>query len=151
MIELQNFILNLLLVLAVPAVVALTLGAWQFVKAKIAEVKAGMSLEHIQLLDSLVMMAVQAAEQSGLAGLIANEGAVKKAEAVRIVQDALRSRGWDTLADAVPEIAARIEAAILLQLHKPMIEDSGDVIINQPVTMTESTLSGGAQPTILRK
>lgn len=149
MIEIQNFIVLIIFVAIGAAVPALAFAAWQFVNAKITEVKAGLSLEQLQLLDNLINMAVQAAQQAGLAGLISNLGSEKKIEAIRIVQDALRSRGLDVLADNVGEIAARIEAAILLEIHKPVSPaDEGDVIINQPNLQASASVGQPAGRTI---
>lgn len=82
-------------------------------------VRSMMSAEQEQVVSALVRMVVQAAEQTGLNDEIANTGEAKKQFAITTLQEALRARGLGTIADSIPELEARIEAAINQEVQIP--------------------------------
>jgi len=113
--ELTDFIVNLLIALvtvATPFVLAqftLLLRRWQQLYA------AQVTLEQDLIIRSIVTLAVRAAEQSGIAGLIADEATNKKAWATLQAQDWLSERG---IVVDLNSISGQIEAAINEEVHK---------------------------------
>jgi hypothetical protein len=66
-------------------------------------------------------IAVQAAEQSGLAGLIVNAGQEKKRYAIEAMQNLLTARGIHL---DVGAIESAIEAAVLTQIKSTPVEET---------------------------
>lgn len=96
-----------LLVLALPIVVA---AAFQWVRVKSAEFKQNLSKENLAILETGIGMAVRAAEQAGLSGVLAS-GAEKKDYAINAVQAYLNRAG-------VPVDVAEISTLLEAEVHK---------------------------------
>lgn len=79
------------------------------------------NVEQEKQITSLVNMAVQAAQQTGLLDEVLKDGAAKKAYALQVLQDSLKARGLGKFAEYIPELSARIEAAINQQVHYPPV------------------------------
>lgn len=109
---LSGMLIDLIVPVFAAMSIALLYRVFQFVKSKI-------SVEQEMLIRQLVNMAVQAAEQTGLNREIADTGEAKKQFAITTLQDALRARGLGVFADYIPELEARIEAAINQQIQIP--------------------------------
>jgi hypothetical protein len=113
---LNQFLLGALGILA-PIVLGFV-AAW--LKSKRDAVRAGMTTDELYLLDSLSTVAVQAAEQAKLAGLIKE----KKNYAVDIMVNYLTSRGVKIDLKAID---ALIEAAVLREFGKSQNKSIGFV------------------------
>lgn len=108
--EVQTFITQLLVVsisTLLPILVAYVIG---YIRAKKNEFLARLSQEQVMLLESVVNIAVRAAEQSGLAGYIENTAQQKLEYAEAYVQTYLKNAGWGGIDVAL--IRGAIEAAI---------------------------------------
>lgn len=111
-------LVEILVPLAVTALILLISKARSWISSKLSE-------QQESTLNLLVEMAVMAAEQSGLTGAIRDEGREKKEFALRLLQDMLEARGLNRMAANLPELSARIEAAILQGLQrKPAIVEA---------------------------
>ena len=132
--ELQTFIQIVsreLIALVIPAVAAFVV-AWIYAKRK--EVMAKLTASQIALLENWVQIVVQAAEQSGLANLIANTAEAKKKYAIDALQIIVDTHGFKGF--SVAELEANIEAAILNGVHQPGAvrvdkAPQNEVIVNQ--------------------
>jgi hypothetical protein len=105
---LQPFLETLLQVLA-PIVVAL-LAVW--LKGVLAELKAKISVEHLNFLTALAHQFVVAAEQTSLTGEIKNIGAVKKALVLALLQSEADAHNIKIDVDT---LSAIIEAAFVAE------------------------------------
>jgi hypothetical protein len=99
-------VVEVLLTVALPFLLA---RLFQWLAQELKVVRSKLSIEQLALLSAIASMAVTAAQQSGLAGLIENIGTVKKQYAIQIVQSYLDSKGIDM---DVSVIEAAIEAAV---------------------------------------
>lgn len=108
--------------LALLLVLVNTFGAYlvyrfrQWTELQVQNLRAQMSAEQLAVLDMGVKLAVQAAEQSGLADKAIATGAAKKTMAEKIVQSWLESRGIQFNALT---ISAAIERALLAGWQYP--------------------------------
>lgn len=73
-------------------------------------------------IDALVVIGVQAAEQSGLKGHIEDVGIQKLAYATRYVQSEARKLGFGHLVDNTEDLQARIESALREGWHQGVSE-----------------------------
>lgn len=90
--------------------------AIQFWNAKKTEIRLRLGEQRFAALQSGLTFILQGAQQSGLAGVIANEGAAKKEYAVQAMQAWLKGYGFTM---DVKAIEAAIEAAFLQGLQNP--------------------------------
>jgi len=122
-----EILLKALIMLVVPAI---TYAIYVYLKARAAEVWANMDDKQRAEFMTLVGIVVQAAEQSGLKGVILNEGKAKKQYAIDVLQAAADSRG---IKISVAEIAAVIEQAIYQGVHKDKMAfikgQAGEIIV----------------------
>jgi hypothetical protein len=79
-----------LLIIAIPVVIAFM---FQWLRQKGAEVRAHLTAQQQQFIDTAISFAVRAAEQAGLSNQLAGGGQAKKAYAVKAAQDYLDRLG----------------------------------------------------------
>jgi len=102
-----TLIIQAVIAAAVPVIVSLVV---KWVAAKAAWAASQLKADQLSLLRIAVVTAIKAAEQSGLAGVIAEDGKAKKAAAIQWIQAYLNQLG---LKIPVAVIEAELEAAIL--------------------------------------
>ncbi len=109
-----------LLVLAIPIVVVFL---FQWLRQKEAEVRARLTVQQQQFVDTAVSLAVRAAEQAGLSNQLAGGGQAKKAYAVKAVQDYLNRLGIKV---DVNLLVTLLEAEVHKQFSNaaPMVDDA---------------------------
>lgn len=147
--SLSQFVQLLLYTVAVPALVTLSSAGIRWLKAKALEAKAKLPGELIYTLETVAKMAVAAAEQSGLADLIANDGKAKKAWAMRYAENMLRQQyglilDLDSLGDAwwqgvVHSLDGAIEAGVQAQNVNRNVPEGRAMV-------TPNDFRAGAQP-----
>lgn len=147
--QVVTFITLLIGLLISGAVPVITVAFYRWIAARATEIQARLSADQIAQFRSLVAMAIMAAEQSGLAGLIQNIGTEKKRLATDTLQAIVDARGWHI---PIQQIESEIEAAIAQGLESaktltpPPALDSTMPIMPRPVlinpTVDESSLGG---------
>ena len=118
-VEIQHFIFEIVMSLVVAIIVPfLAMQLAKIARDVVAYVKNHTDKQTEVMLETIIGIAVRAAEQAGVDRLIKEGYSDKKSYAISVVQAYLRARGLGTLADNVEELAARIEEAILLGLQE---------------------------------
>lgn len=87
----------------------------QITNALVARIEGEIGASNFEMLKSMAIEAVHAAEQSGLNDMIANVGEEKKRFALKYVQDLLDARGVDI---SLNEIDVAVEAAVNKTFNK---------------------------------
>jgi hypothetical protein len=108
--EIQDFLMVVLQMLITAFVPVLAALVWQWVQAKRAQIIDGLEASRYATFLTLLEVAVQAAEQAGIADLIANTAEAKKRYALNQLQLMLARYGFDKI--NVVELSGWIEAAI---------------------------------------
>lgn len=114
--EIQLFLQSLLLLIINAAVPVVTAYAVRWLLGKIAEGKTRLTTEQLFLVDMVVRMVVQSAEQSGLKGLIENTGRAKKEYALQRATEILAEQGLAQI--DIRLIADTIEAKLNEGVHQ---------------------------------
>lgn len=109
-----NIFLSAVLVVIVPPI-AYRLFKW--LQAREKDVEASLSASQLDTLRYVADLAVKAAQQSGLADLIANTGEEKKAWAITFAQTLLNELGLPEVSAVT--LAGLIEAGINAGVHLP--------------------------------
>lgn len=117
--EIQKFLELVTLSIISIIVPALAYAVRQWLVQRIAEGRSRLSLEQVMFLDMTIDMLVKSAEQSGLVGLIRNEGEAKKQWVIERAYQEAQKRGFSDI--DIQLIADTIEAKINEGVHKPMI------------------------------
>ena len=109
-----------LLVIAIPVVIGFL---FQWLRQKGAELRAHLTTQQEQFIDTAVSTAVRAAEQAGLSNQLAGGGQAKKAYAVKAVQDYLDRLGIKL---DVNQFVILIEAEVNKQFSNaaPVVDDA---------------------------
>ena len=109
-----------LLVIAIPVVIGFL---FQWLRQKGAELRAHLTTQQEQFIDTAVSTAVRAAEQAGLSNQLAGGGQAKKAYAVKAVQDYLDRLGIKL---DVNQLVILIEAEVNKQFSNaaPVVDDA---------------------------
>jgi len=108
----QDFATMFLQSFLVVAVPPLAYMVYQFIKSQLKLVRSRLSSEQLFLLEAIGSIAIKSAEQAGINKFIEDTAYEKKKYAVKAMQDLLRSRGLEILADNVSVISDIIEAGI---------------------------------------
>ena len=111
----DTFLTQLLQVVLSAVATILTAVIVPWVIAKIKSLQSQVGAETFFAIQQTASIAVAAAEQSGLAGLITNIGAEKKAYAISAMQKLLEAQG---IRVDVGRIESAIEAAVLDQIRQ---------------------------------
>ncbi len=112
----ENSILQLVLETLITVLVPILVGYLvKFIDAKIKELHSFVERENLWYVYDVVKQLVYAAEQSGLAGLIAAEGAAKKEYVLKKAQEYLDAKGIKV---NVSTLEAMIEAAVYEAFNK---------------------------------
>ena len=107
----MNELLNTLLVTLLPVLATALVGFLvRWINAQTAKIQAQIGETNWRTINSFIELSVMAAEQSGLAGLIKNEGTAKKEFVLKLVQDFLNEKGFEEI--DVKRVDAAIEAAV---------------------------------------
>lgn len=111
---------QLLLILAIPILVAFL---FQWLRQKNAEIRARLSLQQQQFIDSALGLAVRAAEQMGATQQLSGGAQAKKAFAIKTAQDYLNRLGIKLDVSAV---ATLVEAEVNKQFSSatPVVNDA---------------------------
>jgi hypothetical protein len=109
-----------LLVIAIPVVIAVLL---QWLRQKGAELRAHLTAQQQQFIDTATSLAVRAAEQAGLSNQLAGGGQAKKAYAVKAAQDYLGRLGIKL---DVTMLTTLLEAEVNKQFSNaaPVVDDA---------------------------
>lgn len=129
-----NSIIQMVLAAVLPVLagfIAAYVKQWLVVKQKELELKIGD--QRSWMIREAIRIAINAAEQSGLAGLIEKEGAAKKAYAIESARRQLRALGIDI---NVLEIVDLIEAAVFEEFNKKNEPDATVKISGTPGNLT---------------
>ena len=115
----QSIILDLLVLLVVKIVapLAFLLFTMLIMKAN-SWFKAKLSQEQLSMAKMLAATAVQAAQQSGLAGIITNDAKSKKQFAVDYLTRELKNLGLGSIAKEVGSISALLESELNQGSHR---------------------------------
>ncbi len=111
MASLSQFVMLLLQVVitaAIPFVLNIVL---KWVNVRLAMIKTQVGGDQISLFREAVSVVVAAAEQSGVAGIIENEGKAKKQWAIDTLQKIVTAHGWSI---SVAQIEAEIEHGVAM-------------------------------------
>lgn len=114
--ELQKFFELVLLQIISNLVPIIVSGILGFTVTEIAKFLKKLDPKTLVILDGIVAMVVQAAEQSAIIGAIENTAKAKKAWAMERVKTFLKNMGLNYI--DVDVIEAAIESAILKGIHK---------------------------------
>jgi hypothetical protein len=108
-----------LLIIAIPVVVAFL---FQWVRQTGSEIRAHLTAQQQQFIDTAISIAVRAAEQAGLSNQLAGGGQAKKAYAVKAAQDYLDRLGIKL---DVNMLTTLLEAEVNKQFSNaaPMVDD----------------------------
>ena len=109
-----------LLIIAIPVVVVFL---FQWLRQKESELRAHLTTQQQQFIDSAISLAVRAAEQAGLSNQLAGGGQAKKAYAVKAAQDYLDRLGIKL---DVNMMATLLEAEVNKQFSNaaPVVDDA---------------------------
>ena len=109
-----------LLVIAIPVVVAFL---FQWLRHKEGELRAHLTAQQQQFIDTAISIAVRAAEQAGLSNQLAGGGQAKKAYAIKAAQDYLNRLGIKL---DVNMLATLLEAEVNKQFSNaaPVVDDA---------------------------
>jgi superfamily 6 holin (LLH) len=118
-VEVQSVLFDLLVLLVVKVIapLAFLLLTMMIVKAN-SWLKAKLSQEQLMFAKMIAKTAVQAAQQSGLAGIIKNEAADKKKFAIEYLSRELAKFGLKHLAEQADDLGVLIESEINQGAHK---------------------------------
>lgn len=111
----MNELLNTLLVTLLPVLATALVGFLvRWINAQTAKIQGQIGNQNWEMITRFIDLSVLAAEQSGLAGLIANEGKAKKEFVLNLVQKFLNEKG---IVVDVNRIDAAIEAAVFASVN----------------------------------
>lgn len=136
---------SLLIELAIAAIIpTLTIAIYKWITAKAAEIQTKLTADQITQFRSIVAVTVQAAEQSGLAGLITNVGVAKKQYVIDALQAFVDARHW---AIPIQQIESELEAAVHQGLEQVTTPPVAPAPQGTKTETTTTTTSGGTQNT----
>ena len=135
--EVQDFLMIVLQMLITAFVPVLTALVWQWVQAKRAQVIDYLEDSQYARFLTLLEIAVQAAEQAGIAEIIENTAEAKKQYALNQLQLMLNTYGFNRI--SVDELAGWIEAAIRQGLQE--VPPTVDLVEGPFTTMIAEELS----------
>jgi hypothetical protein len=143
-----------LLIIAIPVVVAFL---FQWLRQKGAEIRAHLTAQQQQFIDTAISFAVRAAEQAGLSNQLAGGGQAKKAYAIKAAQDYLDRLGIKL---DVNMLTTLLEAEVNKQFSNaaPVVDDAAtrsallDKAVHTAVLAAEqSGLTGAIQNVAAQK
>ena len=152
--ELDNFLNIVIKVFITAAVPILTVMVIGWLNAAKDQLKVSLSAEQFAQLEAVTEVLVQAAQQSGLAGKMSNDGAVKKAWVVEQLKQYASDNGLVGL--DVAGFSALIEAKVYEVIKKPVVPvvsvpaDSlaATVVTNAPGDLRGSGSASGTRATL---